>query len=53
MRGKTNEEIREEREEIAIRLAEEGLQVIDTIISDNPPKDMDEAIRICKDLFYE
>lgn len=44
MRGKTNEEIREEREEIAIRLAEEGLQVIDTIISDNPPKDMDEAI---------
>lgn len=44
MRGKTNEEIREEREEIAIRLAEEGLQVIDTIISNNPPKDMDEGI---------
>ena len=44
MRGKTNEQIREEREELAIRLSEEGLQVIDTIISDNPPKDMDEAV---------
>ena len=44
MRSKTNEQIREEREEIAIRLAEEGLQVIDTIIRENAPKDIDEAI---------
>lgn len=44
MKGKTNDQIREEREELAARLAEEGLQVIDTIIKDDAPKDTDEAI---------
>lgn len=44
MKGKTNDQIREEREELAARLAEEGLQVIDTIIEDDAPKDTDEAI---------
>lgn len=44
MRGKTNEQIREEREELVIRLAEEGIQVIDTIIKEDPPKNIDEAI---------
>ena len=44
MNGKTNEQIREEREELVIRLAEEGLQVIDTIIKEDAPKDVDEAI---------
>lgn len=44
MRGKTNEQIREEREELVIRLAEEGLQVIDTIIKEDVPKNIDEAI---------
>ena len=44
MRDKTNEQIREEREGLVKILAEEGLQVIDTVITDNPPKDVDEAI---------
>ena len=44
MNGKTNEQIRKEREELVIRLAEEGLQVIDTIIKEDAPKDVDEAI---------
>lgn len=44
MKGKTNDKIREEREKLAAKLAEEGLQVIDTIIKDDAPKDTDEAI---------
>lgn len=44
MKGKTNEQIREERQELVRRLEEDGMEVIDTIISENPPKDMDEAI---------
>lgn len=44
MFGKTNEQIREERKNLIIRLAEEGVQVIDTIIKEDPPKNIDEAI---------
>lgn len=44
MRGKTNEQIVEERQEIINGLKQEGLEVLDTIISENAPKDMDEAI---------
>lgn len=44
MRGKTNEQIREERKNLIKELANEGLEVIDTIIDEEPPKDMDEAI---------
>lgn len=44
MNGKTNEQIKEEREELVKILAEEGLQVIDTIIREDAPKDIDEAI---------
>ena len=32
MRGKTNEQIREEREELVRRLQEEGHEVIDTVL---------------------
>lgn len=38
MNGKTNEQIIEERHKLASELAEEGLQVIDTIIKEDAPK---------------
>lgn len=44
MRGKTNEQIRSEREQLVKQLELEGHEVIDTIISEEPPKDIDEAI---------
>lgn len=44
MRDKTNEQIREEREGLVKILAEEGLQVIDTIIKEDAPQNIDEAI---------
>ena len=44
MRGKTNEEIRQERKELVRRLQEEGHEVIDTILIDKPPIDCDEAV---------
>lgn len=44
MRGKTNEQIREERVELVRRLQEEGHEVIDTILTDKPPIDCDEAV---------
>lgn len=44
MRGKTNEQIRKEREEVVKKLEESGLEVIDTIVSEEPPKGTDEAI---------
>lgn len=44
MRGKTNEQIREERKNIVRELANEGHEVIDTVIDEEPPKDIDEAI---------
>ena len=43
MRGKTNEQIREERTELVSRLQEEGNEVIDTVF-ENAPEDEDVAI---------
>lgn len=43
MRGKTNEQIREERAELVSRLQEEGNEVIDTVF-ENAPADEDIAI---------
>lgn len=43
MRGKTNEQIREERAEIVKQLEKEGHEVVDTVF-DLAPKGVDEAI---------
>lgn len=43
MRDKTNEQIREEREELVKRLQEEGHEVVDTVF-ENAPADEDMAI---------
>lgn len=43
MKGKTNEQIREERAELVSRLQEEGNEVIDTVF-ENAPADEDIAI---------
>ena len=43
MRGKTNEQIREEREELVKALTEEGYEVLDTVL-ENAPADEDVAI---------
>lgn len=44
MRGKTNEQIKQEREELVKRLENDGFEVIDTIISEEPPQNSDAAI---------
>lgn len=44
MRGKTNEQIKEERSNIVKTLQNKNYEVIDTIISKDAPKDCDEAI---------
>lgn len=44
MRGKSNEEIRRERKNIVETLTRKGYTVVNSIISDYPPKDCDEAI---------
>lgn len=44
MRGKINEEIRLEREDLIEKLKKDGYEVVDTIISENAPKSMDESI---------
>lgn len=43
MRGKTNEQIREERAELVKRIEEEGDIVLDTVF-DEAPKNVDEAV---------
>ena len=43
MKGKTNEQIREEREDLVKRLQEEGYEVLDTIL-ENAPFNEDVAI---------
>lgn len=43
MRGKTNEQIREEREELVKALTEEGHEVLDTVL-ETAPADEDVAI---------
>ena len=42
MRGKTNEQIRAERENIEKILRDEGFEVVDTIISEKAPANEDE-----------
>lgn len=44
MKGKTNEEIRLEREDLIEKLEREGHTVIDTIVSEDSPRGVDEAI---------
>lgn len=44
MKGKTNKQIREEREELVKKLELEGHEVVDTIFTEEPPKDIDTAI---------
>ena len=44
MRGKTNEQIRAERAELVKRMEEEGHEVLDTVINEIPPKDVNDAI---------
>lgn len=44
MNGKTEEVIKEEREELIKALESEGYEVVDTIIANESPKDTDTAI---------
>lgn len=44
MRDKTEQQIRQEREELVEKLEQQGHKVIDTILTDKPPIDCDEAI---------
>ena len=44
MRGKTNEQIKKEREDIVKRLEKDNFEVIDTIILEDAPKGCNEAI---------
>lgn len=44
MRGKTNEQIRQEREELVEELEMQGYEVVDTIFADETPKDSDIAM---------
>ncbi len=44
MMGKTNEQIRKEREMLIHQLELNGYEVVDTIINEEPPKNIDEAI---------
>jgi Asp-tRNA(Asn)/Glu-tRNA(Gln) amidotransferase A subunit family amidase len=44
MRGKTTEQIKQEREELVKQLEAEGHEVVDTIFAEEAPKDCDTAI---------
>lgn len=44
MRGKTNEQIREEREELVKKLKRQGHEVIDTIFTEEMPIECDMGI---------
>lgn len=44
MRGKTNEQIRKEREDLVNKLEKDNFEVIDTIISEKAPLGRNEAI---------
>lgn len=44
MRGKTNIEIKEERKNVIEELTEKGYEVVDTIISEDAPENIDDAI---------
>lgn len=44
MRGKTEQQIREERVELVKQLESEGYEVVDTIFADETPKDCDTSL---------
>lgn len=44
MRGKTTEQIKEERKQLVELLTEEGHEVVDTVFAEEAPKDCDTAI---------
>lgn len=44
MKGKSNEEIRKEREELVKKLEAKGYEVVDTVFAEEPPKDCDTSI---------
>ena len=44
MRNKSNNQIRKERESLVLELEKEGYEIIDTIFSDETPKNCDEAL---------
>lgn len=44
MRGKTEQQIREERVELVKQLEKEGYEVVDTIFAEETPKDCDTAL---------
>lgn len=44
MRGKNNQQIKEEREELVEKLKSKGYEVADTIISEEAPKNIDASI---------
>lgn len=44
MRGKTEQQIREERAELVKQLENEGYEVVDTIFAEESPKDSDAAL---------
>lgn len=44
MRGKTEKQIRKEREKIVKELTEQGHEVVDTIFAEETPKDCDTAL---------
>ena len=44
MRGKTEQQIRDERAELIKQLEKEGYEVVDTIFADETPKDSDAAL---------
>lgn len=44
MRGKTEQQIREERAELVKQLEKEGYEVVDTIFAEETPKDCDTAL---------
>lgn len=44
MRGKTNEQIKQEREELVKQLEEQGYEVVNTVFAKETPKDCDTAL---------
>lgn len=44
MKGKTEEQIRNERAELVKKLTEQGLEVVETIFTDEAPADSDKAL---------
>lgn len=44
MRGKTNEQIKQEREELVRQLEAQGYEVVDTVFAEETPKDCDTAL---------